>query len=201
MLFSGIALVLAPAGCKSPNKANIQLRKENQQLRDQVADLERRHAADMAQIRAMESAAGGNASATLPQDRLERLFTVHGLTLGRLTGVSPEGELKVYATPTEDSGHDLKAAGSFIVELFDLAKGDNARIGRWEFPLEQARKNWVGQALLHTYVLTCPWQTRPEHSELTLKVSFTDALTGRTFDTQKLIHVKLPLPASQPAPR
>jgi hypothetical protein len=113
--------------------------------------------------------------------------------------VNDDGVLKVYVTPIDDAGHDLKAAGSFVVELFDLSKGDNARVGRWEFPLDQARQNWVGQALLYTYVLTLPWQqSRPEHPELTLKVRFTDALTGRTFETQKVIQVKLPIATTQP---
>ena len=50
-----LALLLIAGGCSSPNAANIAVRKENQQLRDQVADLQRQHAADEAQIRALES--------------------------------------------------------------------------------------------------------------------------------------------------
>ena len=102
---------------------------------------------------------------SLPHERLATLFTTHGLQFGRLTGPADldpkqpgEDGLKVYVVPTDGHGQPLKAAGSFVVEAFDLAKGDNARIGRWEFPLDQAAKNWFGQAMLYTYVLPAPWQ-------------------------------------------
>jgi hypothetical protein len=196
--FPLMALVLTSTGCKGPNAANIQLRKQNQELRAKVDDLERRHAADAAQLRAMEQRSGTTVP-SLGQDRLDQLFTTHGIELGRLTGINERGELKVYAYPTDESGQPVKAAGSFVVEAFDLSRGDNARIGRWEFSLAQARQNWVGQALIHSYVLPLPWQQRPEHSPLTLKVTFTDALTGRVFDAQKAVPITLPLATSQPS--
>ena len=173
-------------GCKAPNAANIQLRKQTQELRAKVDDLERRHAADAAQMRAIE-ARSGSTLPTLTQEQLDKLFTVQGIQLGRLTGVDDQGVLKVYATPTDDIGQPLKAAGSFVVEAFDLAKKDKPLVDRWEFGLDQARQNWFGQALLYEYVLSCPLPSPPEHPDLTLKVSFTDALTGRTFEAQKVI--------------
>jgi hypothetical protein len=138
---------------------------------------------------------------TLPQDRLDKLFTVHGLSLGRLTGgadldpAKPGDEgIKVYVVPTDDSGESLKAAGSFVIELFDLNKTTDNLVGHWEFSVEQARHNWYGRALLYTYVLNCPWQARPpEHPDLTLKVVFRDELTGREFSLQQAIKVKLPM--------
>jgi hypothetical protein len=174
-------------GCKAPSAANIQLRKENQQLRAKVTDLERRHAADTAQIRALETRTG--TSPTLPQDKLSRLFTVHGIEFGRLTGIGDDGVLKVYIVPTDDAGQPLKAAGSFVIEAFDLANKDNSLIAHCEFNLDQARTSWFGQALLYTYVLTCSFPA-PAHPDVTLKVSFTDALTGRTFTAQKVVSAK-----------
>jgi hypothetical protein len=202
--FALVTLIVAFAGgCAKPNAANIQLRKENAELRAQVADLERRHRADVASLRAREN--DGTTAASLPQERLDQLFTVHGIQFGRLTGPadwdpkSPGDDgLKIYVVPIDGAGQQLKAAGSFVVEAFDLARGDNARIGRWEFPLDQAAKNWFGQALLYGYVLQAPWQQRPEHSDVTLKVSFTDALTGRTFTEQKVVKVN-PTPSTAPA--
>jgi hypothetical protein len=48
-------------------------------------------------------------------------------------------------------------------------------------------------------VLKCPWQGKaPGHDELTVKVTFTDELTGREFTEQKVVRVKLP-PATQGA--
>ena len=189
-----VALLLLP-GCKAPSKANIALRKQNQELRAHVADLERRHGADAAQIHALE--ARGATSPTLPQERLAKLFTVHGLEFGKLTGVDEdEGVLKIYVVPTDDSGQKLKAAGSFVVAAFDLANDPHSLIARREFSVDEARRMWFGQALLYEYVLPIPWNSPPQHPEVTIKVSFTDALTGRTFTGQKVITYR---PTTAPA--
>jgi hypothetical protein len=103
----------------------------------------------------------------------------------------------VYAAPTDDSGQPLKAAGSFVVEAFDLAKGSDNVAGHWEFNVDLARQDWFGQAMLYTYVLTCPLQRSPEHAELTLKVTFRDELTGREFNVQKVVKVELPAASKQ----
>ena len=107
--------------------------------------------------------------------------------------------VSVYAVPTDAKHDTLKAAGSFAVEAFDLAADRDPRVGKWEFPIEQAEKNWYGQGLLYTYVLKCPWQHGPPaHSEITLKVTFTDGLTGRVFERQRVVKIPLP-PTTSPA--
>jgi hypothetical protein len=200
-LAPAVVVLLAAAlssGCGSPNVASIKVRRENQELRTKVAELERREQAHLAQIRAMESKS--TTVPSLPHERLETLFTTHGLRFGRLTGgadLDPkqpgDDGLKIYVVPTDGQGQPIKAAGSFVVEAFDLAKGENARVGRWEYPLDQAAKNWFGQAMLYTYVLPAPWQQqqRPEHGDLTIRVTFTDALTGRQFTEQKVVKANL----------
>src|SRR5436305_15275531 len=75
-------------GCGSLSAANIQLRKENQDLRDRVGQLKRELAGRDATIRAMESRRAGTTVPTLPADTLAQLFTTHGLSIGRLTGES-----------------------------------------------------------------------------------------------------------------
>jgi hypothetical protein len=187
----GNALLLS--GCGSPNVASIKVRRENQDLRNKIAELERREQGHLAQIRALESNA--TTIPTLGNERLSTLFTTHGLRFGRLTGGadldedSPgEDGLKIYIVPTDGQGQPLKAAGSFVVEAFDLAKGDNHRIGHWEYPHDQAAKNWYGQAMLYTYVLPAPWQQqRPEHEGITIRVT----LTGRQFTEQKVVKLRI----------
>ena len=192
-----ITTALMAGGCGSPNLASIKVRRENQDLRNKLAELQRREQAHLAQIRALE--ANATTVPSLSTERLNTLFTTHGLRFGRLTGgadldpKSPGNDgLKIYVVPTDGHGQPIKAAGSFVVEAFDLAKGDNHRVGRWEYPLEQAAKNWFGQAMLYTYVLPAPWQEqRPEHDDITIRVTFTDALTGRTFIEQKVVKANL----------
>jgi hypothetical protein len=186
---------LALCGC-SPNQANVQLRKENQQLKDQVVQLQRTNAGLSAEIEVVESRPGATTQ-ELPESRLDQLFTVHGLSFGRLTGGyssdidPPDQMVKVYIVPTDDDGQPLKAAGLFKVELFDLAE-QNTRLGTWNFSVEQARADWYGYALQYEYVLDCPWQTPPQHAGLLLRVTFTDALTGRQFVSEKQITVRPP---------
>ena len=49
--------LLMAGGCHSPNQANILLRKQNQQLDAKISDLQRRHDADEATIRGLQSSA------------------------------------------------------------------------------------------------------------------------------------------------
>jgi hypothetical protein len=183
-------------GCGGPNTASIEVRKQNQSLLDEIASLKRAREADAATIRGLQQRIG--TLPTLPQERLEKLFTVHSLQLGRLTGgadldrskAGDEG-IKVYATPTDDDGEPLKAAGTFVVEAFDLA-AKTAELGKWTFDLDATRKSWNGAVLSHQYVLSCPWQKPPRHDEVTIKVTFRDELTGREFHQQKVVKVRLP---------
>ena len=191
-------------GCAKPSGANIALRKENTDLREKIADLEKAREGDAATIRALEKRSG--TITTLPKERLDRLFTVHGLSLGRLTGgwdsdpaqAGDEG-IKVYATPTDGEGEAIKAAGAFTVEAFDLANTASPLVGKWVFDVEAAKAAWNGSALSHQYVLKCSWQGGPPgHAELTVKVTFLDDLTGREFGAQRVVTVKLPPGAGKP---
>src|SRR5436309_2692497 len=126
---------LGSFGCGKPNAANIALRKENQKLRDETADLKRQHDADEATILGLQSRS--TTAPTLPSNQIEKLFTVHGLEFGRLTGGmdsdpkqrGDEG-IAVYVVPTDAEREPLKAAGSFVVEAFDLAAEGDSRIGK-----------------------------------------------------------------------
>lgn len=204
-LLLSFAFCLLPSfvgGCQGTSKANIELRKENVELREQVAQLRRQREGDLATIRALEA---GQAVPTLPAERLARLFTVHGIALGKLTGGidldadTPGDEaLRVVVTPQDQSGQTLKAAGAVVIELFDLALEGEQRIGRWELSTDEAKQRWIGSALIDGYVLELRWQQPPEHAELTVKVTFTDELTGRAFTTQKPIRITIPPPNAEP---
>jgi len=187
-------------GCGSPNKANIELRKQNQVLVKQVDELKRQREVDLARIRGLESSAP--TLETLPPERLDKLVTTYGLKIGRLTGgaeLDPaqpgDSGLKVYVAPIDRSGEAIKAAGSFVIEAFDLANSNEPRIGRWEFSPEDALKYWVNFLNQTNYALPAPWQHGPPaHPDITMRVTFTDELTGRQFEAQKALRVKLSAP-------
>ena len=142
---------------------------------------------------------------TLPHERLQRLFTTHDVTLGRLTGgadldpAKPGHEgLKIYATPVDQTGDQLKAAGTFTVEAFDLVRDEGAKIGTWTFDAAASRAAWSSVLNRYNYVLTCPWQTPPQGADLHVVVTFVDGLTQGQF--KKTVDVKVDVPqSSQPA--
>jgi hypothetical protein len=196
--FAGLIIVASfVSGCAKPSAANIELRKQNQALHQQIDTLQRRHEADAAVIRGLRSSIP--TQPTLPPERLEHLFTTHGLRFGRLTGGAdldrskPGDEgIKVYVVPIDQAGQPLKAAGSFVIEAFDLAAGDAPRVGRWTFDINQSAANWRGALMEYTYVLTCPLQKPPAHAQLTIRVTFIDALTQGSFTAEQVVKVNLP---------
>jgi hypothetical protein len=202
----GAALLLA--GCGKPNRPNIELRKKNQNLEGQIAQLKQRIDVDRATIAGLQGKIG--TVPTLEQSRLDRLFTVNAIRVDRLTGAADldtskpghEG-FKVYVELLDQTGDEFKASGSFVVEAFDLAAGPGGmKLGRWEFPVEQAQANWYSFFTRYEYVLTCAWQdVVPRHPDVTVKVTFTDELTGRQFEHQQVIKVDPPpaAPTTKPA--
>lgn len=187
LLLSALSCVLLSAGCGSPSAANIQLRKDKQQLEGQIAELQKLREADRARIAALEKQAG--TVAMLPQTQLDRLFTVHGMEVGRLSGIAdfdhdkpgPDG-LRIYLAPHDESGAVIKATGKLVIEAFDLASPEPRRIGRWEFDAAAMKAAWRGLGPMQNFVFDCPWQTRGPPEKLTYKVVFTDELTGRSFE-------------------
>jgi len=186
------------SGCGGvPSKANIDLRKQNQKLDAQVDDLNRRHDADLATIRGLQSQA--TTVPVLPEDQIDQLFTTAGLKFGGLTGgyhpdMNKTGDtmLKIYVAPIDESGDKIKAAGSFHVDLFDLSLKSSNRLVAWDFYLQQTRSAWNGSGLPCTYVLDCPWQTVPVNPKLTARITFTDTLTHRIFTVDRDVIVQPP---------
>lgn len=200
-----VVLTAALAACSSPSKPNIALRKQNAALRQEVASLKRAREGDAATIRTMEGRA--TTVPVLPNDRLAQLYTVHGLKLGRLTGgwdkdrqQSGDEGLQIFVVPTDQTGDLLKASGGFVIDAFDLAQSGENRIGHWEFSPDQAMKAWLGTSLQYGYVFELPWQNGPPaHDQVTVRVTFTDELTGRAFTAQRVLKIVLPprAPATQ----
>jgi hypothetical protein len=186
-----LSVLAAGAGCTGPSKGNIDLRKQNQQLQTEIDQLKRQRQGDLDRIRGLEQS---TAVKTLPQVQLDRLYTAHGLSFGKLTGgyrndpasLTDDG-ITVHVVPTDQEGETLKAAGSFDISVFDLAIPEHPLVARRHVSLDEARKNWYGQALLFNYVLKVPFEKRPEHGELLVRVEFADALTGRKITAERQV--------------
>lgn len=193
------AAVLMAGGCGRPNQANIELRRQVQDLESQIAAMKTQREGDRATIRALEQQRAEGSVPALPQERLDQLFTTHGIRFGRLTGgvdlgpATPGDEaLRVYVVPIDQHSQPLKAAGAFVIEAFDLSRPDEARLGRWEFDVEQSAKNWYGEFMQYTYAFNAPWDRAPSGEQVTVRVTFRDALTGREFTAQSVVRVTPP---------
>src|SRR5690349_15861223 len=95
-----LPLLLSAGGCKGlvnafyqkPNEANIELRKQNQELAEKVSDLEKQHKADQSLIQSLRESRP--TTAALPPERMANLYTTHDLKFGRLTGGYNAGPLR-----------------------------------------------------------------------------------------------------------
>jgi hypothetical protein len=102
-------------------------------------------------------------------------------------------KLVVYVQPIDAEGDIVKAAGTVAVQLWNLDNPNGeALLGQWQVEPAELRKLWF-DAFTTGYRLTFD---RPEGLEvlsvpLTVKVTFTDYLTGETFRVQQVIKPKL----------
>ena len=137
----------------------------------------------------------------LGDKRLDLLYTVKKITLGRHTGgVDTDKKpghdaIVVYLSLTDQYGSKLKAAGSVQIKLYDLAteEGKNNLIGNFSYTPEEAAKEWISGLLSYNYKFRCPWPPArtPVNNQITVRVSFTDYLTGKTHTAQKVCDIVL----------
>ena len=190
-----LVAALCAAGCASPNKANIALRKQVQTLETHMKDRDAQHAADQA---ALAHVTADRTIQTLPAAKLDRLFRTSAIIFKRLTlgedldPTKPGDEgFKVAIAPVDQFNDEFKASGSITIELFDLA-APQTRLGTWTFDTAQTQSMWLSTPVFDGYVLQFPWQTPPTHSKLTVKATFTEELTGATFEAKTDLTVNVP---------
>lgn len=143
----------------------------------------------------------------LDDRQLELLYFVDRIELGRhtggwdLDGQNGQDGIKVFLTPHDQHGSALKAAGAATVQLYDLAAepGENL-IAEFHWTVEQLREQWVSGFMSYHYALNCPWgDNPPAHDIVTVRVTFVDYLTGKTFHAQKTCQIDLTAEPDQPA--
>jgi hypothetical protein len=192
-----ILLLLACLGCENLQQENARLRADLRQANERIDELTRtveqqtaRLDAQARQIRTLQD---------LGDKRLEKLFTVESLHIGRHTGGIDTDDkpghdaIIVYLKPKDAQGATLKAAGSVKIQLFDLAAENGRRdLATWSFDVEEARGHYASGIMTDHYSFELPLEARPAHADLTLRAEFTDYLTGRTFDAQDTFTIKLP---------
>jgi len=171
-------------------------RKENVELREKVTRLEADLKARDEQITRLQGLGG---------KRTDLLFTVASIRLGRTSGVDTDGKpgddgVRVYLKCIDRDGHAIKAAGDVTIQLFDLStEAKENLLARYDFSTADAAKHFSGGLLMNQYKFDCPWKTAPPpRADITIRATFTEYLTGKTFTTQKPITLNLPAATTQP---
>jgi hypothetical protein len=160
-----------------------ELQEENRRLDDQARTMS-------AQVVALQG---------LDDKRLDVLPHVERLSLGWFTGgvdlngTGADDAVRVFISPIDQYGNSFLAAGSAKVQVYDLAAAPEENlVARRELTIEQMIELWSTGFGGGHYTVDCPWDAAPPaHKELTVKVQFTEYLTGKTFSAQKAVTVNL----------
>jgi hypothetical protein len=141
----------------------------------------------------------------LPGDkRAGAVYQLQAVKIGGYTNLYDEDKngtkekLIVYVRPADETGDIIKAAGAVDVQLWDLKKKESeALLAQWRVEPNELKRQWFHSILADNYRLTfdvaalvaeSATQTADKSDKpLTVKITFTDYLSGRTFTDQFII--------------
>ncbi len=181
--------MVAATGCeiatKSAPKENAQLTQQ-QQLQKQIDETKARNEQLENQLKVLSGL-------KLAPDEI---YDLKQVKIGRYTNLYDKNKdgkkemLIVYVQPVDKSNDAIKAAGSVDVELWNLNNKDGqALIGKWRIEPQELKKLWFSGILGANYRLMFDMTDKMDmlQSPLTVKVVFTDYLSGKVFTEQKTI--------------
>ena len=191
----GVLLAGALTGCE-PSELEV-ARTELRQAQDRVHELEgtnRLLAESLVQRDAQVQTLSG-----LGEKRLEQIVTADRIGLGKWSGgvdtdgKGPDDGVKVYLKVFDKDGVPIRTTGSAKVQVYDLAADpDDTLLLEQEWAADELTNKWSSGLMSYNYSLEIPWQKGlPKHSEITMRVTFVDYLTGKTFTTQGIGQVRL----------
>ena len=194
LLFSVFCLYFIP-GCESSQTTK-------NPLAEQVETLTGDKRVMMHQIEQLESKNKGlqkqiNTLHSLPDDvKLKDIYEVQSIRITKYTNLYDKDKdgkretLIVYLQPVDQEGDIIKVPADVHVRLLDLDKDkDPVVLGKWHITPDRLRKLWFNALLKTNYRLTFDVADKLDGYEepLTVMVTFTDHLSGRVFEEQKLI--------------
>ncbi|MEN6386985.1 MAG: hypothetical protein ABFD79_17535 [Phycisphaerales bacterium] len=185
------------SGCqekqKTEKQAKAQLTSQNEVKETKQTTSTAKLSAEVNQLKKqVESLMGLNKEA-----RTEALSTLSAVQITERSGLyeneqtKKKDKLVVYLRPIDDIGDVVKAAGTVEIELWNLnAKPENAMVAQWKVSPEELKKKWTSSLLSNHYKLEFDTGSilTGQEKELTLKVQFTDYLTGKVFKSQLVIN-------------
>jgi len=194
LLFSVFCLLQFTAGCENTSKkmklaeeCNL-LKQEKTQLTHQIEQLEVDNKQLQKQIQVLSSLPEGAKS--------ENVYELQKVKISGYTNLydkdkdGKKEKLIVYIQPMDTDGDIIKATGTVDVQLWDLNRAvGEALLGQWQVKPEELKKLWFATLLTINYRLMFDVADKIDKFEdpLTVKVIFTDYLSGRVFIEQKVI--------------
>jgi hypothetical protein len=130
------------------------------------------------------------------EKKAESLYQLQAVKIGRYTNLYDEDKnwtkekLIVYVQPVDEVGDIIKAAGAVDVQLWDLNKKESeSLVAQWRIEPNELKKLWLNSMFSGNYRLTFDLPALEEKADraLTIKVAFTDYLSGRTFTDQFIL--------------
>jgi hypothetical protein len=195
---SSLAMVFAFGCGNTGSSGKPALSQQVQQLTTQKTDLQNQlEQTKMENDRLKKQA---ESLSTLPGDkRADAIYHLKSIKIGRFTnfydedktpGATGKKKLVVYVEPIDEAGDAIKAGGAVEVQLWDLNKKENeARLAQWQVEPNEIKKLWLGGMFSSGYRLSFDAAGIVDKFDkpLTVKVNFTDYLSGATFTEQFII--------------
>ncbi|MGA2323600.1 MAG: hypothetical protein ABSG22_07110 [Sedimentisphaerales bacterium] len=194
---SSLAMVFA-FGCDGQTAGKPTTAQQVQQLTAQKADLQNQLEQTQTENDRLKKQA--ESLSKLPGDkRADAIYHLKSIEIGRYTnfydedktpGATGKKNLVVYVEPIDETGDVIKAAGAIDVQLWDLNKKESeARLAQWRVEPNEIKKLWLGGMLSSSYRLSFDAAGIVDKFDkpLTVKVNFTDYLSGATFTEQFII--------------
>ncbi|MFC1737514.1 hypothetical protein ACFL1G_00500 [Planctomycetota bacterium] len=192
-----VSLLTFSAGCQSESvgpsrRGEIDsLKLQKAELTRQIENLEDQNRQLQQQIKSL--------AGIEPEQRFENLYQLQNVGIHKYTNLYDKDEdgkyekLIVYIQPMDNQGDIVKAAGSVDVQLWDLNKdAADAKLGQWDVKANELKELWFATMVTINYRLTFDLAEPIESFDepLTIKLTFTDYLTGKVFSEQKAIEPK-----------
>jgi seryl-tRNA synthetase len=183
---------LFAAGCESsdrltPAEQIRALRQEKRQLQNQLEQSRSQNQQLKKQVQVISG---------LPEDKFESLYELKKIKLTRYTNLydkdkdGKKEKLIVYIQPIDTENDKVKAGGTVDVQLWDLNReSDKALLGQWHVGPDELKKLWFDTFLFINYRLAFDVADIVESFDepLTVKVTFTDYLSGKVLTEQKVL--------------
>ncbi len=200
-LSSVLCLLSFAVGCENANSIKTPLVEQIGSLTGQKTQLENQLGQSRAENKQLKKQM--HVLSGLPEQvKGENLYRLEKIVIGGYTGFfdkDKDGEkekLIVYIQPIDEEGDIIKATGAVDVQLWDLdsSEANQALLGEWHVEPDELKKLWFATLITINYRLTFDIADKVKSFDepLTVKVTFTDYLSGKVFKEQKVIKPQSP---------